>query len=56
MNSSALTSGAPKDDRLLASEDKEKDAEAEAGRDRDDERKYSELVSLCREFLATAAR
>ena len=42
MNSSALTSGAPKDDRLLGSED--------------DERKYSELVSLCREFLATAAR
>jgi hypothetical protein len=53
-----LSTGAPKVDRLLGSEDQDRKQgrETEADRDAQDQKKFTELVSLCREFLATAAR
>lgn len=52
--------GVPKDDLVgLTSREKDqdsKDKDKDKEMDREDEKKYSELVSVCREFLATATR
>ena len=62
LSHSVLSTGAPKDDRLLGPEDQDREQgreqgrDTEADRDAQNQKKFTELVSLCREFLATAAR